>query len=165
MESARIRSAQLSNPSVDPEQLQGRSSTRASRSVLYLPSKSLRSLLSDYSMGGNSPAEYQQLYRKVVELRPSIGKLMEISSQRQGQLISAHPKLKRFFHNCTKAIFPAICFIPKSLWGDIASMLTSRKIAPETVQKIGMESPILRQFLNWVYVSKRDDEKEQVEIA
>lgn len=162
VESHRIRNAQLSSPSIHPEPIQGRTSTRASRAVLYLPSKHLRSLLSDYSQCGIDEEDFDDLYRKVVQRRPSIGKLMTLSSQKQGDIRSAHPKLKRFFHSCSKAIFPAICLIPKTVWGEVESVIISGNVAPESIRKIGLESPILSQFFNWYFISDTAVEGKQV---
>lgn len=152
IESDRIKAENLQTPWKAEGHIRQRATERAERSILYLPDKADRLLLHTYARKGLQKEEYDRLLDILRSRVKAIVSLLQVSSiTDDSALIRCHPTLVPFFSSCSKSIFPALHFIPPSVWPVLEVFLETRMLPLDSINLLSVHSPMLAGFFSFYH--------------
>lgn len=165
IETWRIQEADLQTPWKQTDnQCSTRASTRRNRNIIHFTKEEHRQRMYTYSHGGIALAEFPSLLNYIETLSEPLTELIRISSNLDQETAHPHRALTPFFRSCCKLIFPAIHFIPKSLWHLIKHMIEEQTVTQNEVQIIASTAPVLSQFLAYYYTAPSENGKQTVSL-
>jgi hypothetical protein len=149
VEQDRIQQANLASPWLNGRSSRHRATTRSLRNVVQNASKHDRNLLLAFSTTGIEREELEQLERS---LTPELFGLLDLVKKEKDGMFDCSEPLQPFFNSCSKIIFPAVHYLPASVWAVSVSICNTRKVQPEQFAMIATNAPLFSQFLGFMMV-------------
>jgi hypothetical protein len=131
IQSRRIEAEGLKTPWKSTHVSRQRITTRESRAVIYLPEKNDRLHFAQYHRHGLHASDFYSLKKCVTKACVVVAELMDVTAIVRDEFYTCPPLLVPFFSSCTKSIFPALHFMPPSVWNTSRQFLVHKTLSTD----------------------------------